>query len=166
LLSSRSPTQQKQNQQQQQTLHHHSLKPFTGPRDQHPNPCRNGRRETAATRRRHSQAVAFVFRAKLLHVSSHAGKQLRAGAAGKGAHAVAAGGGGGGGAAPDEVATAGGLEGERSRGGDLRVAPERVAGGGEAPAAADRRGGGGDRAPAGARGGAGGVRDACGEGGG
>jgi len=63
------------------------------------------------------------------------------------------------------VEAAGGLEGERSSGGDLRVAPERVAGGGEAFSAADR-GGGGDRAPAGARGGAGGVRGACGEGGG
>ena len=81
---------------------------------------------------------AFVFRAQLLHVSGDAGKQLGAGATGKGAHAIAAGGGGGGGAAPDEVAAAGGLEGERSSGGDLHVAPERVAGGGEASSAADR----------------------------
>ncbi|QCD82564.1 hypothetical protein DEO72_LG2g2904 [Vigna unguiculata] len=81
---------------------------------------------------------AFVFRAQLLHVSGDAGKQLGVGATGKGAHAIAAGGGGGGGAAPDEVAAAGGLEGERSSGGDLHVAPERVAGGGEASSAADR----------------------------
>ncbi|QCE02893.1 hypothetical protein DEO72_LG8g909 [Vigna unguiculata] len=109
---------------------------------------------------------AFVFRAQLLHVSGDVGKQLGADATGKGVHVVVAGGGGGGGAVPDEVAAAGGLEGERSSGGDLRVAPERVTGGGEASSAADRGGGGVDRAPVGARGGAGGVRGACGEGGG
>eukprot|EP00256_Glycine_max_P017527 XP_003534324.2 uncharacterized protein LOC100817102 [Glycine max] len=106
------------------------------------NPRRNGgggKTPAAPTRARPSQALPLLHRPELLHVPRNAGQQLRPGAAGQGTLTLPARGGCGRGAPADEVAAAGGLQGQRARSGDLRLAPERVAGGGEAPPAPDRR---------------------------